>query len=253
MDWFFITSFNQSERKIKSQFFVFSSLAICGIGLIFYILLHCPTYRTVSTEWAKLNHSREMFAKGVSFYGYQDAQKTLSFNADTIEISRKKIGFFRIGFYKTATINGLQIDIFFYPEHKNTFEATSLDIEQYLLNESFNVFRLDNIKELEIKNVEINFYHDNQKASSIQSGHAGIKFYNNDLTFYGNVVLSCKDKGTLHSDSLRWGGEEKQFSTEDSYRLVLSESSLEGKGISCDYLLNKITFLSEPKKLSTTF
>ena len=245
MSQLFIPALNRPEIKRKSQIFIFSTLMICGTGLIFYILFQFSTNRTVNTGLPRINNSKEMSAKGLSFNGYIDAQKTLSFRADTFEIARKKIGFFRIGFYKTAKIKGLKIDIFFYPEQKKPFEE-SVDLEQYLLkNESLDAFRLENI--------EINFYQNNHKVSSIQSDHAGINLYYNDLTFYGNVLIDCESKGTLHSPSLRWVSEERLFSTTDTYRLIKGESIFEGKGISCDYMLNLVNFLSEPKKYSTNF
>ena len=253
MGMLFIPALNRPETKRNIQIFVASTLIVCGTGLIFYILFQFSTKRTVNTGLPRINHSKEMFAKNLSFNGYKDAQKTLFFKADTVEVAQKKIGFFRIGFYKTAKIKGLQVDIFFYPEQKKPFEE-SVDLKQYFLNnESFVAFRLDNIKELNIRDVEINFYQNNHKVSSIQSDHAEINFYNKDLTFYGNVLIDCESKRTLHSPSLSWVGEENQFSTTDAYRLIKGESIFEGKGISCDYMLNKEIFFSEPKKYSKTF
>jgi len=253
MDWLFLPVLNRPGIKWKSRSFIFSTLMICGSGLIIFILFQFSTTQTSSPGFTKLTYSKEMSASGLSFNTYNDNQKTISFKADTIEIARKKVGFFRIGFYKTAKINGLQIGIFFYPEQKKLFEG-SADLAQYLLNnESFETLSLDNIKELVIKDIEINFYQNDHMVSSIKSDHADIKFYKKDLTFSGNVLIACGNEKALRSHSLSWVVAENQFSTTDTYRLIMGEYIFEGKGISCDYMLNKVNFLSEPKKYSTTF
>ena len=91
------------------------------------------------------------------------------------------------------------------------------------------------------------------KLSFLIHLNAELTILNNDLTFFGDVYFASENKGALHSHSLKWLSAEKQFSTTKDYRLVMGEFIFEGKGISCDYMLNKINFLSEPKKHNLTF
>lgn len=240
---------NQNQiMKRKSQILVSAFLIICATGLIFSIFFQIFTTRVEDKGLAKINYSKDMFASGLSFTEFKDTQKTFSLKANTIEISKKKIGFLRMGFFKAAKINGLKINLYFNPDGEKSIED-SIDFEQYLLNnESIKTLRLNNIKELKIEDIEINFFQNEQRVSSIKSDQASIAFYTKDFIFSGNVSIFSGNEKILQSQSLRWINEKKQFITTDAYQLKTDAFLFEGKGMSCDYMLDDIHFLSEPKK-----
>ena len=249
MEWHSITILNQNRiMKRKSQIPVLAFLIICGTGLIIFILFQIFTTQKEDEGLAKVNYSKKMYVSGLSFIEFTDTQKTFSLKANTIEIFKKKIGFFRMGFFKAAKINGLKINLYFNPAGEKTIED-SMDLEQYLLNnESIKTLSLNNIKELKIEDIEINFFRNDQLVSSIKSDQASMAFYKKDFVFSGNVSILSGNEKTLQSHSLRWINGKKQFSTTDDYQLSTGVFMIKGKGMSCDYMLDNMHFVSEPQK-----
>jgi hypothetical protein len=187
-----------------------------------------------------------MAVTNLSSVKYHEGRKIFSIKAEKIEISPKKMGFFRMGFFKTATIHGLRIDYFAYPDITGAI-AAPVDFKQFL--QANDAIPIDQIKELKIKGIEIYlFHHQDHWQSSIKCDSAGLDFFKRDFILSGNVSILSADNKKLQTSSLRWVTDKNQLIADGDYILTTGESIVKGKGLSCDYFLTCVDLDSIPDK-----
>lgn len=226
-------------------------LLILSFGIFGFIVFKSPFFseHKDKTQQAKIHYEKEMSASGVSFVEYKDSRKRFSFKTKEINVSRKKLGFLRLGFFKVVEIEDLKTKVYSYDDEK-TSSQDSLDLNNYILNnESVQLLNLDNVYELKIRNFYASFYKNGDLILSIKSDKAGFVFYKKNLVFSENVILRAGNGKILQCQNLKYLREKKQFQTKGQFRLISDIKVIEGKGLVIDSLLKDIESISTVQNL----
>lgn len=230
-------------KNLIRQHIISVSFSLCGIGLILFVLSQFFTTKAEPSCSYNYSYSEGMSAKGISSVEFKDNRKIFELETDQIKISKKKVGVFRIGFLKIAEINKLKINCYLDPDTQDSTENI-LNFDRVLFNNNaLKSLSLDSIREIKIKNIEINLFKKDELISSIKSDSAGIGFYKKGFVFSGNVFIRSNNR-SLNTQSILWLKDKNQFNTTDNFLLTTDASIIKGKGLSCDYMLDDIHFVS---------
>lgn len=222
---------------------------ILCLGIFGFVAFQSFSLSKYKIRQAKIHYEKEMSASEISFVEYKDSQKRLSFKTKKIEVSRKKIGFLRLGFYKVVELEGLKAEVYLYDDEKTNIEDV-IDLNNSLLNnKSVQTLNLDNVFELKITDFWAKFYKEGDLISSLKSDNADFIFYQKDLVFSGNVILRSGNNKILKCESLRYLRDRKLFQTKDDFRLISGREVIVGKGLVTDYLLENIEYVCIIKKI----
>lgn len=246
--------------KAKKRYIRFAMIAfVCFFGFIGIIILfhHDPVHVSKKID-TKPIHSADIHIGGLSFAEYHENHKLFSFKAQSFEISRKKVGFLRMGFIKTAKLQKVEIDFYLRPEKKTdskeNFNAQNIindersDIDAvFKKNDQFKALKLDQIKGLDIDDIEINVFMNDQLTSSIKSKKAGIGFKDMSIVFSGNVSIQANNN-SLQCQNIIWINKKNKLVTKNNYLLLKDGITLKGKGLECDYRLRNFSFDIPPEK-----
>lgn len=262
--------FNQKTASFLSILALFS----CFFGFLCILLFFGKSGPENTAQNAPSVPSSDMLVNGLSFTEYHENRKLFSFKAETFEISRKQIGFLRMGFVKEAALKNVQLRFYLLsrevpgveksdegappnppynnpPAQDNTSPSPALEgdsgLESFFKNtDRLNTLKLERIKGLDLDGLEIEMLVDNQWASSIKSDVAHMDLKARSIVFSGNVSIRAANGNRLTCPHLAWNPKIQKLSTEGPYVLIKNGAIIKGKGLKCDPLL--MACLTTPSK-----
>ncbi|MBS3757087.1 MAG: hypothetical protein KGY61_00325 [Desulfobacterales bacterium] len=189
---------------------------------------------------SKIHYEKDMAATGLSFVEFEDSQKKSSFKIKKITVSKKQLGFLRLGFARVAEIDDFEMRVYLDTGEK-TDPENAIDVEKLLLaGKSAHSMPLDNIKELKIRDFSAKFFKSGVLAASIKSDRAGMAVYQKDLEFSGHIVLRAENGRVLKCESMEYSRADKKFQIRGDFRLKSEETVIDGKGMVTDLFLESI-------------
>jgi hypothetical protein len=223
--------------KIKLVFVVMGVLLINA----FVVYLISLEYQFVpKRDFQKFTGAPDISLKGLSFVETQDGREIFSLDIGSFKIRKIKLGFFRVGLFKTAELENVEIN-FYINENVKGITKEPFDFEKCFL--ASELPGLEKVRGVEIKNIKINIMQENRIISSISSDYAEIDLARKDVIFKGNVKISSQEDKVLRCYRIRWVNKTNRFKTNDFYKLTKEGKAFEGKGLETDYLLENIRFL----------
>ena len=195
----------------------------------------------------KINLPERTVFTGLNYTEYLENEKVFSFKIGSIEVLRRKIGFFRLGFYKIAKIENVCLN-FYKVDNPNSRDKLNLGLSfkkflsSYGKKLGYDIKRLigESIRGIEIEKIRINIYNGVTLLSSISSDKAQVDFGKKEVIFKGNVKIASILDRLLECERIRWAQETDRFKTKGSYRLRIKDKIIKGKELETDYLLAKV-------------
>lgn len=128
-----------------------------------------------------------------------------------------------------------------------TLSADSFEIR----NKKVRFFRTAMFKEAVMENVKLDFYQDNQWASSIQGQQAVMDVARMAALFTGAVTIRARGDKSLESESLSWSRQTGAIRVDGSFVYREGKKTIQGTGLYTDNNLSTLNFLQPADNLQS--
>lgn len=252
---------------MKNRMRLSTVLTISLTTVLLTALTHCyfrwDKEFKIPNEAQQIQAPKEGVVTGLSINEYSEGRKLFTLRVEAVKIYRKKVGAFRLGFWKIARLEKVHIEFYappcdeqIDPGQQNGSDGPYLsqpiavktedggpDFGEYLSNiRDLKALQLKGVKGIEIDKIQIHVNQTNNRVSSISADKAKFNPGNKSFTFEGSVKIKSADGRSLECRKICWHPETKKFKTSGHYVARLEDRTLEGRVVETDYLLKELNF-----------
>jgi hypothetical protein len=178
---------------------------------------------------------------------YRNGGRTVYIEIDQLSVVHKKMGFFRLGFMKTARMEHTRID-FYEPSstlktQKNT-PVTGLGSDRLTNQLSWLKHYLPgNITGIEMIDVRFSFLKTSGNPTcSISAEKAWAGMQASKIIFTGNVKVVTNSGAEMSGQKIVWLTDTGKLTTDRSYIIKKGGQEMRGQGLETDFALSTIEF-----------
>ncbi|MBU1195545.1 MAG: LPS export ABC transporter periplasmic protein LptC [Proteobacteria bacterium] len=236
---------------IKTQILTFTVMMVSGLLWVSHRNMPVPP----PPEPPRVTQLHEKtIATDLKIDDYAWGKKTFSIQIEKLRVVKKKMEFFRLGFFKIARVEGVTLN--WYENSSQTRASLTNPMEDSknqdrsqrlsdLLNK-LKKYLPGNIRDVELTRVKMIFFQDEKTISTIYSDLASPGLQGQGIVFTGNVRIITESNKKLKCGKLTWLTADKKLISAESFIFEDSGLKTQGKGFRTDLELNKI--ISQERK-----
>lgn len=218
-----------------NKLFLTSIITISIIIIIGYYVFNCKdviSHADLPADSSNL-FPPQIKIQGITYTQNHLGKKLFFIKAESIEIKKKKLGFFRIGLLKQIELNNVKID--YYKAARNSdSQNTDMDFSSSLLNAGKMIqTRKQRIAGILVHNVHIQYHQIDGAVTKLRANSLEFKKDRKLIKFKGNVMVNFGNR-TLLSKELYFKTKEGVIFTKEKYVLINNGKRQQGQGISTD-------------------
>jgi hypothetical protein len=240
------------ELKPRQKIYLLVLVAGILTLLVFiaYRIIHQPYPPTRADFISQRKRQAEMTFSGLTYTDSYKGNVVFSMEVGSLMLSKKKIGFFRIGGLRQLELKNVVAD---YHEpatatgdgvvegEKGRNEERQGDLHSYLFSAGQSFLRSGSgrLAGLEVRNIRLRYHHADNSLSELQADLLDLKWNDLALRLQGNAQVLHNDR-RLSSEEIFFQTKEKIIFTKDNYVLTTGATSHRGKAIRTDLRLREV-------------
>lgn len=231
-------------------------LSTAGVLLLMVIVLvYLGQSHETGEDRTKVHYSdpikKGRVASGLRIEDVRDGRKRFTLAVDEVLLTRKKMGVFRLGFWKEAVLKNARIDL--YPEEidtgssengpgrfqdapdsgKSGFDASLFD------EQNLKALNVHGVKGVRVQGFFVRIHKKDGGVTTLESRGAGLQPGKKRIVLEGNVVVTAGTR-SLCCERLFWDLETNRVRTSGNYSGKIDKLSLQGRGVQTDLFLNEL-------------
>lgn len=200
---------NQGSVHMEKRKRIWAIAAICLILLICLVPVSKWPAEPILSKSDYPDPPKKEILTGLKLTDFKVGRKTFSLSVDSLRVEKKKMGFLHLGFMKIARLEGVEIDWFENEVSRPQKDpaggpSRSEDADRFFsqVNKLKQILP-DHIKGVELTQVKINFFKDNEKSFTIKADKAVVK-PGGQLVLKGHVAMNAGNGKKLTCEKIIW-------------------------------------------------
>jgi len=238
----------KSRQKICLLVLVGGILTL--LVFIAYKMIHQSRPPTPADSISQRKRQAEMTFSGLTYTDSYEGKVVFSMKVGSMILSKKKMGFFRIGGLRQLELKNVVADYHepapgtddrVVKDESGRNREQHRDLHSYLLSAGQSFLRSGSgrLAGLEARNIRLRYHHADNSLTEIQADLLELEWNNLALRLQGHAQVRCDDR-RLNSEEILFQTEEKIIFTEDNYVLTTGATTHRGKGIRTDLHLRAV-------------
>ncbi len=232
----------------KSKSILVLVLGLATVSLFafitFFLYTRAPAPPPVSNT---AEPHEKIIATQLKIDDFRNGGRTIYIEIDRLSVVHKKMGFFRLGFMKTARLEHTRVD-FYEPSSilktQKNIPMTGFGSDRLTTTLSWLKHYLPgNITGIEMIDVRFSFLKTSgNRTCTISADKASVGMHGKKITFTGNARVVTNSGAELSGQKIVWLTDTGKLTTGRSYIIKKGRQEIRGQGLETDLALSTIGF-----------